>query len=141
MARPEIVPDAGLTHAVLPADRKAPSAARSLLLRFCLGRSLDARMLSDAQLLMSEFVTNAVLHGARSDSDSIVVRFHLDAETLRLEVHDAGLTGTIAANGSDAHRDRDRSHGRGLDLVTMLSTAWGVRREADTCVWLEMARA
>jgi anti-sigma regulatory factor (Ser/Thr protein kinase) len=139
MARPEIVPEGGLTQAVLPADRKAPSAARALLRRFCLGRSLDARMLSDAQLLMSELVTNAVLHGARGDGDSIVVRIRLDAYALRLEVHNAGLSGTIAANGSDGHLDRGR--GRGLDLVTMLSTTWGVRREADTCVWVEMARA
>jgi anti-sigma regulatory factor (Ser/Thr protein kinase) len=137
MARPEIVPDGGLTQVRLPADTKAPAAARTLLLSFCLGRSLDARMLSDAQLVLSEVVTNAVVHGSRADDGSgIVVRIRLDAETLRLEVQNAGITGTIAANGSNGHADR----GFGLDLVTMLSTTWGVRRQADTCVWVEMAR-
>src|SRR5690348_5979394 len=90
----------GLTQVVLPADRKAPFAARSLL-GFCVGRLLDARVLSDAQLVMSEVVTNAVLHGSRPDGGSIVVRIRLDAEALHLEVHNAGIAGTIAANGSD----------------------------------------
>jgi len=137
MARPEIVPDGGLTQVRLPADTKAPAAARTLLLSFCLGRSLDARMLSDAQLVLSEVVTNAVVHGSRAhNGGGIVVRIRLDAATLRLEVQNAGITGTIAANGSNGNADS----GFGLDLVTMLSTTWGVRRQADTCVWVEMGR-
>jgi anti-sigma regulatory factor (Ser/Thr protein kinase) len=133
---PQAGPHSDLTQIVLPADRKAPGAARTLL-GLCLGSLLGARMLDDARLLVSELVTNSIVHGALGDGDSVVVRVQLEADALRLEVHNLGITGTIASNGGDPERGR----GFGLDLVSLLSTRWGVRRGVDTCVWLEMARA
>jgi anti-sigma regulatory factor (Ser/Thr protein kinase) len=133
---PQAGPHSDLTQIVLPADRKAPGAARALL-GLCLGSLLGARMLDDAQLLVSEVVTNSIVHGALGDGASIVVRVHLAADALRLEVHNPGITGTIAAGGGDLEGGR----GFGLELVSLLSTRWGVRRDVDTCVWVEMARA
>ena len=147
MARAEIAPDGDsplqrtpqalgdLAQVVLPADEKAPTAARRMLrLRF--GPVLDARVASDAQLLVSELVTNNLLHGALDGEDSIVVRMQLHAETLRLEVHNHGATGTFAANGGDPLRGHF-----GLDLVRLLGARWGIRRGEDACIWVEMARA
>jgi anti-sigma regulatory factor (Ser/Thr protein kinase) len=125
-----------LREVVLPADRSAPAAARTLL-DLCAGTLHDARLLSDAQLVVSELVTNSLVHGGLGGEDSIVVRLEQDADTLRLEVRNPGVVGEIAANGGD----RRRGCGYGLGLVTLLSTAWGVRRDQDTCVWVEMRRA
>jgi anti-sigma regulatory factor (Ser/Thr protein kinase) len=127
---------AGLTQAVLPADRKAPAAARTLL-GLCAGPYLDARVLSDAQLVLSELVTNSLVHAGLGGEDSIVVRVARGAGTLRLEVRNPGVVGEIASDGGD----RARGRGFGLELVTLLSTSWGVRRDRDTCVWVEMGRA
>ena len=128
--------DGGLTHLVLPADRMAASAVRTVL-GFCFGRSLDARAMSDAKLLATELVANAVVHAPHAEDDRIAVRIRLDPEVLHLEVHNVGIAGTIASGGGDHGRRR----GVGLNLVGRLSTRWGVRRGEDTCVWAEMARA
>ena len=94
-------------------------------------------MLSDAQLLVSELVTNSLVHGGIGDHEGIVVRIQLDSEALQLEVRNPGVTGTIASNGGDPERGR----GFGLDLVSLLSTDWGVRRDGNTAVWAEVSRA
>jgi anti-sigma regulatory factor (Ser/Thr protein kinase) len=125
-----------LTQLVIPADRRAPASARTLL-DFCVGSLLDARVLSDAQLLVSELVTNSLVHGGIGDHDAIVVRISLDSETLQIEVRNPGITGTIASNGGDPEQGR----GFGLDLVGLLSSDWGVRRDGSTAVWAEVSRA
>jgi len=51
-------------------------------------------------------------------------------------VRNPGVTGTIASNGGDPVRGR----GFGLDLVSLLSADWGVRRDGNTAVWAEMSR-
>ncbi len=124
-----------LTQIVLPAEPRAPSAARTLL-ALCVGPLLDARVLSDAQLLVSELVTNSLVHAGIGDHEGIVLRIRLDDEALQLEVRNPGITGTIASNGGDPHLGR----GFGLDLVGLLSTDWGVRRDGNTAVWAEMSR-
>jgi serine/threonine-protein kinase RsbW len=145
MATAEIAPagdslaDVGngaLAHVVLPANRGAPTSARTLL-GLCLGALLDARALGDAQLLISELVTNSLLHGGLGERDSIVVGVRLRPEAVRLEVHNRGTNGTVAHRGGDVNR----SDGFGLDIVTTLGERWGVERGEDTCVWVEMARA
>jgi len=129
-------PRAGdMTQAVLPADRRAPSAARTLL-GLCVGPLLDARVLTDAQLLVSELVTNSLVHSGIGDHDGIVVRLWLDDEALQLEVRNPGVMGAIASNGGDPERGR----GFGLELVSLLSTDWGVRRDGNTTVWAEVSR-
>ncbi len=129
------VPAGTLTQIVLPADRRAPSSARTLL-DLCVGGLVDARVLSDAQLLISELVTNSIVHSGIGARDEVVVRIRLGSEALELEVRNKGVTGTIASNGGDPERGR----GFGLDLVGLLSADWGVRRDGDTTVWAEVSR-
>jgi hypothetical protein len=68
----------------------------------------------------------------------VLVRIYLAAETLRLEIENAGTAGVVAANHSDRTAGRG---GFGLDLVDLLATRWGVRRSRGTTVWFEMGRA
>jgi hypothetical protein len=65
-------------------------------------------------LLVSELVTNSVIHG----TGPIQLRARISAPTLRVEVHD---TDPARPN----MRQPDLS-GRGLHIVDALATAWGV---------------
>jgi len=121
------------SQAALPADRHAPAAARTLL-ELCVGRFLDARLLSDSLLVVSELVSNSVVHAGLGGDDRIVVKIAHGAGTLRLEVRNPGVVGRIVTNG----RTRGNGGGFGLELVALLSASWGVRRDHETCVWVEM---
>jgi anti-sigma regulatory factor (Ser/Thr protein kinase) len=75
-----------------------------------------------ARLLVSEAVTNAVLHSASGeDGGSFEVRCRIARERLRVEVHDGG------APQSPRRRvhQLDALTGRGLELVDALSARWG----------------
>lgn len=121
---------------VLPAGPAAPASARSLI-SLCIGPLIGRRMLADAQLLVSELVTNSLVHGDLDAADAIRVRLRLDLETLHIEVRDPGGGGSVASPGGTV----DRGSGRGLEIVAVLSEAWGVRNGRETCVWAEMERA
>jgi anti-sigma regulatory factor (Ser/Thr protein kinase) len=94
---------------------------------------LDTEAVGDIQLVSTELVTNAYLHGLPP------VRFELVAESesspLRVEVSDAG-PGTPRT----AHPDVSTVHGRGLLLVGRLTASWGATRTANgKTVWAEFA--
>lgn len=84
-----------------------------------------------AVLLASELVTNAVLHGA----GEISVRVSSTPRAVRVAVADHGAdlpAPTRARTGA--------ASGRGLDLVEMLSSAWGVVSYPGDgkAVWFEL---
>jgi anti-sigma regulatory factor (Ser/Thr protein kinase) len=90
---------------------------------------LHQRVLDDLYLVVSELVTNAVMHGR----GAIRLRLHVDAGDLWGEVIDAG--------GGFEHEVREvgpfAATGRGLLIVDRLTTRWGVH-EGTTHVWFEM---
>ncbi|MEC4020401.1 ATP-binding protein [Streptomyces sp. H27-D2] len=86
-----------------------------------------------ARLLISELVTNAVVH---TDSEEIVCSAGLADTLLYLEVRDQGT----AAKGPPRRRDpgADAEDGRGLLIVTDVSEDFGVRardNEAGHTIW------
>jgi anti-sigma regulatory factor (Ser/Thr protein kinase) len=87
-----------------------------------------------ATLLVSELVTNSVLHGELRPSDQIEVKLHLNGR-LRVEVLDPG--GSFTPGRSNA----DEVGGWGLVVVEQLADRWGVVRNDATCVWFELAVA
>lgn len=112
----------------LPPEASAPVEARSWL-RGHLGGWPDA-VLDDAQLLVSELVTNAVLH-ARTP---LVVRVRRGGGRLRVEVADGDPAVPVAK-----HFSTDATTGRGMQLLSTLSAAWGVERDgAGKRVWFEL---
>lgn len=84
-------------------------------------------------LLVSELVTNAVLH-ARCDFEVHVESGH---HLVRIEVSDGStLTPTIREHDDDAMT------GRGLALVEQLASSWGVtRHDGGKTVWFEVPAA
>jgi len=93
----------------------------------------DHRLVEEAALLVSELVTNAVLH-ARSAVDLVIGRQGGHA-VLRVEVHD-----TSAAPPRLGTFGEDTPSGRGLALVDALSSRWGVETlGSGKRIWFELA--
>ncbi|MGH2685138.1 MAG: ATP-binding protein [Actinomycetota bacterium] len=117
----------------LPADLASAGAARRFVGSTL--REWECDTLADsALLLVSELVTNAVLH-ARSALD-VVLR--LAADRLRVEVHDESPT-----QPTRKHYSIHAGTGRGLMLVEQLAQEWGVDQLGDNGkrVWFELHRS
>lgn len=88
------------------------------------------------RLLVSEAVTNAVLHSASGETGGkFTVEYQLDDRRLRVEVHDNG--------GATGPRRRvhhlESVTGRGLELFEALSDRWGVDGgPKGRTVWFEL---
>ena len=112
----------------LPCDLSAAGLARGEVRR-SLGGLLDQRALDDLCLVVSELVTNAIVHG----QGAIGLRLQLDDGDVRGEVIDAG--------GGFEYKLREpelcATAGRGLLIVNQLTTRWGVH-EGTTHVWFEI---
>ena len=98
-----------------------------------LNEAEDDDLIDNVTLLVSELVTNAVMH-AGSDVEVMV---RLTATAARVEVTDAS-TQNVAPR--DAASDEDS--GRGLAMVDSLARRWGVReaRNGGKTVWFEIER-
>jgi anti-sigma regulatory factor (Ser/Thr protein kinase) len=106
-------------------DDRAPGRARELLREHADG--LDRDRLDTAVLLISELVTNAVLHG----SGEIRLTIDVEGRDARFAVCDEG-------HGKPAVRPEPGPDGGwGLRLVGQLARRWGVREER-TQVWFEV---
>jgi anti-sigma regulatory factor (Ser/Thr protein kinase) len=127
-----------LGEVAIPLDVRAPGAARAVVVR-CLADHVASSVLDDAQLLVSELVTNSVRHSGAPEGDDVLVRVHLWRDMCRLEVEDHGRHGVIAPGPPD----RAAGSGMGLNLVQMLSQRWGVIRPPDgpTRVWAQLSCA
>lgn len=87
-------------------------------------------LIDTATLLVSELVTNAVLH-ARSASELVLRQ---TGGRLRVEIADASGTGPTRRTYSV-----DAGTGRGMMLVEALAVRWGSDREGDgKRVWFEL---
>lgn len=92
------------------------------------GVAVAAPILADLQLVVSELVENALLHG----SGTIDVDLSLVDGWVRLEVRDAG------GGSLPRLRPGQAVGGWGLRFVEQLSDRWGVDQDdAGTSVWTE----
>jgi PAS domain S-box-containing protein len=117
----------------LPEDLRSAGTARAFVRRQL--AEWDAGGLEDAAvLLVSELVTNAVVH-ARS---SARLRLQLRTTSLRVEVTDSAVH--LRPRPRDA--DDEATNGRGLGLVASLAQRWGSRPDADggKTVFAELSR-
>jgi anti-sigma regulatory factor (Ser/Thr protein kinase) len=118
----------------LPANDVAPAIARRALagVRDRLGNDLT----DDAELLISELVTNSVRHG-RSDAPSQIDVFaSVTRRRVRVEVSDDnGFRWDLVA-----HRLPAEQGGFGLVLLANLAHRWGVETGPPTRVWFEIDR-
>ena len=109
---------------------RAPGAARRWV-RERLAGHVSRIVLDDALLLISELVTNSVLHGGPANGAPITLRLALEAGAVRLEVTDPGEHGAVLRRPPD----QTQGGGFGLDLVARLAASWGVDDRGGTRVW------
>ncbi|MFG2477251.1 ATP-binding protein [Streptomyces fagopyri] len=104
----------------LPHSPRSPGRARALLRSQLAEWSIDGEVVLVAELLLSELVTNSLLHARAPKGREIGVRVARYEGRLRVEVADAhdGRPRVREAAAED-------EHGRGLALVEALSDRWG----------------
>ncbi|QPP05584.1 ATP-binding protein [Streptomyces bathyalis] len=119
----------------LPAHATAVADAREMVRGQVLSWGLPEELGRTAQLVVSEFFTNAVVH---TDSCRVRCRLQVHEQRLRIEVCDEGV-------GCDAVTPRQAAaedvNGRGLQLVNAVAETWGVRSEdsdSGRVVWAEL---
>jgi anti-sigma regulatory factor (Ser/Thr protein kinase) len=118
-----------VTSLQLPPDHAAAARARRFV-SDTLRAWGCADAIADAELLVSELVTNAVLH-ARSATSVTIER---DGATVRISVCDDSPTRPRLRNyGPEAVT------GRGLVIVDRIAQRWGVDpSDEGKCVWFEI---
>jgi serine phosphatase RsbU (regulator of sigma subunit)/anti-sigma regulatory factor (Ser/Thr protein kinase) len=128
-------------HATLPGGPPAPGAARALV-RTALAdwadlalpgtEHLTDRLADDVMVVVSELVTNAVVH-AGTDVELACLLQETGAILVEVSDHHPSR----APRGSDADTPYDTpEYGRGLRLVAALSEAWGITYRTGTkTVW------
>ncbi|MEA3216649.1 MAG: hypothetical protein QOJ19_2805 [Acidimicrobiia bacterium] len=119
-------------HLDLPGAEHSPRLARRFVLE-ALGQWNVGLPAQDVALMVSELVTNAVVH-AESHSQ---LWLHLDRRVLRVEVHDWGGGALVRRDPSPV-----QIGGRGLVIVQNLSHRWGTQSQgAGKVVWFEIDRS
>jgi len=116
----------------LPGAPASAGIARREVARFA-GGALTHAQLQDTSLLVSEVVTNAIVHGGR---EAVVeLRAHLAIDRLRIEVTNSGPGLAPEPRATEPSPDG----GFGLFLVERLARRWGlVRHLGTTRVWFEL---
>jgi len=115
-------------------DIDTPARAREVAAHAFRRWNLSQAVMEDADVLVSELVTNAVRH-ART------------ASTLMLQLTDRYLHVAVRDGSSEPPRtvatgDPLAMNGRGMRIVAMLTTSWGVLPAADgKVVWATLRRA
>jgi serine phosphatase RsbU (regulator of sigma subunit)/anti-sigma regulatory factor (Ser/Thr protein kinase) len=109
-------------HAAVPAARRFAAAA--------LG-DLPRTVVEDTELVVTELVTNAVLHGGAP----VVLRVGPTPTGVRVEVQDSGREMPLVPVPTV-----DSMTGRGLSLVAALASSWGIEPAAagGKVVWAEV---
>lgn len=105
-------------HLQIPARRGAVPAARHWVTDVAARAGLDEELVAVVNLLTSELVANAVLHGAGPHVD---IRVDVADGVFRLAVSDTGeQMPVVRTTGPEV------PGGQGMRLVDMLATSWGV---------------
>lgn len=113
----------------LPGNAFAAATARRFVRAALNEWELGGELTDDAELLVSELVTNAVVHAGTA----VELVCRRETESLVAEVVDSHPSRPVSARS-------DEGHGYGLRLIASLSDEWGVsyRRDRKT-VWFRLS--
>jgi anti-sigma regulatory factor (Ser/Thr protein kinase) len=128
-------PDQTRATMELPGDPSAARQARQFVSSVLREWSVDEDTVDNAELCVSELVTNAVIHSGTTSS----VTVQADREYVLVIVQDRGGRGAVRR---PEELDPESVSGRGLTLVDALASAWSAEHSTDgTTVWFELALA
>ncbi|MFI1163696.1 ATP-binding protein [Streptomyces sp. NPDC020801] len=119
----------------LAAHPGSPAQARRLARARLTGWAVCEDTCDTAALVVSELVTNAIVHTA---SSRVVCELRDGGELVRIAVHDEGCA---PGEPHPSPQRPEEEHGRGLLLVDALCRAWGAQEDGPgLVVWAELAR-
>ncbi|MFF0228080.1 ATP-binding protein [Streptomyces sp. NPDC004629] len=117
----------------LAAHPGSPAQARRLTRDRLSGWSVCADTCDTAVLVISELVTNAIVHTA---SSRVVCELRDHDDVLRIAVRDEGCA---PGDPRPSPRRAEEEHGRGLLLVDAMCRAWGAQEHGPgLLVWAEL---
>ena len=119
----------------LKRDRRAPSIARAATNRGCEGFELSPSLRHTLTLLVSEVVSNAVLHSPAPKDTSILLTTSVTEDAIRVTVTDMGDGFVPEPRGAETTYG-----GYGLYILDKAASRWGVDRIGGTRVWFELPR-
>jgi anti-sigma regulatory factor (Ser/Thr protein kinase) len=127
-----------VTRAVrVPHEGHGVSLARHALASELSALGVPDDAFSDAMLVMSELVSNAVKHAAPLPGGEVQVGWSIDEGCMHLEITDGG--GVTRPNPAVA--TGFALGGRGLDIVRTISNQWGVTQDGESVtVWADVPR-
>ena len=117
----------------LPPEPEVVTTARHALDQ--LTDLLPPEKLEDVRLVVSELVTNSILHAGLSPEERI---------SLTVTVSDGAVRGSVCDPGpgfgmpSEPSPRSDLSGGWGLPIVETISDRWGIEGNRHACVWFEI---
>jgi len=126
-----------VTSVSLPVSVTAPAFARRAVIER-LGPTFPAQRMHDAELLITEVVTNAVRHAGLDEKDLIDVTLRDDEGSVVIEVGDPG---SGFASGALSRTANPRENGGwGMLLLDRLSDGWGFRDRpgGGSVVWFRV---
>src|SRR3954466_9764227 len=115
----------------VPPEPSSAAKARRFIAEVCAATQMPSELCETASLLVSELVTNAIIHG----KTSATIEVHRPPDTLRVSVRDdspalppVGARPTLSAES-----------GRGLTIVSVLADAWGIEKvDSGKAIWFEL---
>ncbi|MGW1271387.1 ATP-binding protein, partial [Streptomyces sp. NPDC002491] len=119
----------------LAAHPGSPAQARRLTRARLTGWSVCEDTCDTAALVVSELVTNAIVHTA---SDIVVCELHDGDDLVRIAVRDQGCA---PGEPHPSPQRPEEEHGRGLILVEALCHSWGAQEHGPgLLVWADLLR-
>lgn len=109
---------------VLPASNQTPAIVRKTVEQTLRGWGFGGEEVENAQMIMSELITNAVIH---AKAQGVRYRIERDGLQVLLAVWDTSPKDPIKFNPED-----ESESGRGLQIIEALSGKWGVDRNECT---------
>jgi anti-sigma regulatory factor (Ser/Thr protein kinase) len=116
--------DVSVVDVVLPHEVSAVADARRRLAGYLKRHRVADNARDDAQLVLSELLSNAIRYAPPLPGGEVRATWWVDKAGIHLEVVD-GRGDTEPQRIADAHPES--VGGRGLAIVDMLSSEWGVR--------------
>jgi anti-sigma regulatory factor (Ser/Thr protein kinase) len=118
LAQVEPIGEDGTVSYHVPQELSSVQSVRHAAAQVLADWSIEQPLREETLLLLSELVTNALLHGRQPGE----VRLSRDRRHLTLEVHDGASTLPRRVRPRE-----DDEHGRGLLLVSLVAQRWGTR--------------
>jgi anti-sigma regulatory factor (Ser/Thr protein kinase) len=119
--------DVSVVDVVLPHEVSAVADARRRLAAYLKRYRITAAACDDAQLVLSELLSNAIRYAPPLPAGEVRAAWWIDRAGIHVEVTD-GRGDTEPRRITDPHPES--VGGRGLAIVDVLTSSWGVRTAA-----------